>query len=433
MGGAPNELDAVDAVAAIAAGRLSSAALARACLERIASRESAVHAFVHIDPERALAEAQARDRTSGGGPLHGLPLGVKDIIDTHDMPTSYGSPIHAGHRPSADAACVALAREAGAVMLGKTVTTEFALRHPGPTANPRDLAHTPGGSSSGSAAAVADFMVPVAFGTQTGGSIIRPASYCGVVGYKPSFNTINPTGVKPLAGSFDTVGVLARCVDDCALVVGVLAGDGATPLEAVRPARVGLWRTPAWLQAGAATVRAVDTAAQQLAARGVVVEEIALPAEFDLFLDAQSDVLRFEAARVFAFERTRRADLLSSSSRAELAAGAAIPRQRYLEAQGLLVRCRALFATAIARFDVLLSASAPGEAPAGLADTGEATFNRWGSGLLVPCLNLPGFTGESGLPVGVQLMGALGGDLRLLRCGKWIASRIGEDRASRTA
>jgi len=433
MARTPNELDAVDALAAIAAGRLSAEALTRACLERVAERDSVVRAFVHLDVQRALTEAQARDRASARGQLHGLPFGVKDIIDTHDMPTCYGSPIHEGYRPSADAACVALAREAGGVILGKTVTTEFALRHPGPTANPRNLAHTPGGSSSGSAAAVADFMVPVAFGTQTGGSIIRPASYCGIVGFKPSFNTINPTGVKPLAGSFDTVGMFARCVDDCALVVGVLAGGEATSLEAVRPARVGLWRTPAWGHAEASIVRAVDIAAQQLTAHGVVVEEMELPAEFELFLDAQSDVLRFEAARVFAFERTRRADLLSPSSRAELAAGAAIPRQRYLEAQGLLARCRALFATAIARFEVLLSASAPGEAPAGLDDTGEATFNRAGSGLLVPCLNLPGFTGETGLPVGIQLMGALGEDVSLLRSAKWIAARIGEDPASPTA
>ena len=211
MARSPNELDAIEALAAMASGRLSAEALTRACLERIGARDSVVRAFAHLDPERALAEARSRDRAreaGSAGRLNGLPIGVKDIIDTHDMPTSYGSPIHAGHRPSADAACVALAREAGAVMLGKTVTTEFALRHPGPTANPRNPAHTPGGSSSGSAAAVADFMVPVAFGTQTGGSIIRPASYCGVVGYKPSFNTINPTGVKPLAGSFDTVGPL---------------------------------------------------------------------------------------------------------------------------------------------------------------------------------------------------------------------------------
>ena len=429
MAQAPNELDAVEALAAMAAGRLTAEALTRACLERIAARDSRrARVCLSRSGARARRSPRARPRARPArGPLHGLPFGVKDIIDTHDMPTRYGSPIHAGHRPSADAACVALAREAGAVMLGKTVTTEFALRHPGPTANPHNLAHTPGGSSSGSAAAVADFMVPVAFGTQTGGSIIRPASYCGVVGYKPSFNTINPTGVKPLAGSFDTVGLFARCVDDCALVVGVLAGDEQRgSARAVRPARVGLWRTPAWRHAEAATVRRSKPPREQLAREGVVVDEIELPAEFELFLDAQSDVLRFEAARVFAFERTRRADLLSPSSRDELAAGAAIPRRRYLEAQALLARCRALFAAAIAPFDVLLTASAPGEAPAGLDNTGEAMFNRWGSGLHVPCLNLPGFAGPKGLPVGVQLIGAIDDDARLLRAAKWIAAHIGD-------
>jgi Asp-tRNA(Asn)/Glu-tRNA(Gln) amidotransferase A subunit family amidase len=428
MAQAPNEMNAVEAVTAMTAGRLTAEELTRACLDRIGARESVVRAFAHLDPERALAEARDRDRSGPHGPLHGLPFGVKDIIDTHDMPTQYGSPIHAGHRPSADAACVALAREAGAVVLGKTVTTEFALRHPGPTANPHNLAHTPGGSSSGSAAAVADCMLPVAFGTQTGGSIIRPASYCGVVGFKPSFNTINLTGVKPLAGSFDTVGLFARCVDDCALVVGVLAGDDrrAGPIEALGPARVGLWRTPAWRHAEPATVRAVDTAAQQLAANGVLVEELALPAEFELFLDAQSDVLRFEAAHVFAFERTRRAEMLSPSGRKELTEGAAISRKTYLDAQTLLARCRTLFAMAIAPFDVLLTASAPGEAPAGLDNTGEAMFNRWGSGLLVPCINLPAFTGPQGLPVGIQVMGAIGDDVRLLRAAKWIAARVGD-------
>ena len=431
MGEAPNELNAIEALANVAAGRLTAEALTRACLDRIGARDAVVRAFAWLDPERALTEARSRDhagQAGSRGPLHGLPFGVKDIIDTHDMPTSYGSPIHAGHRPTADAACVALAREAGAIMLGKTVTTEFALRHPGPTTNPHNPAHTPGGSSSGSAAAVADFMVPVAFGTQTGGSIIRPASYCGVVGYKPSVDTINPTGVKPLAGSFDTIGLFARCVDDCAAVVGVIKGDdrGVAPLEAVRPARVGLWRTPAWRHAEAATVRAVETAARQLARNGVVVDDLELPAEFELFLDAQSDVLRFEAARVFAFERTRRAELLSPSSREELLAGAAIRRHRYLEAQALLARCRTLFAAAIAPFDLLLSASAPGEAPAGLDNTGEAMFNRWGSGLLVPCLNLPGFTGPNGLPVGIQVIGAIDDDARLLRAAKWIAERIGD-------
>jgi Asp-tRNA(Asn)/Glu-tRNA(Gln) amidotransferase A subunit family amidase len=423
-----NELTAVDALAAIAAGQVTAEALTRACLARAAERESVVHAFAFLDPERALAEARARDRVRAKGPLHGLPFGVKDIIDTHDMPTAYGSPIHAGHRPSADAACVALAREAGAVMLGKTVTTEFALRHPGATTNPRNPAHTPGGSSSGSAAAVADFMVPVAFGTQTGGSIIRPASYCGVVGYKPSIATINPTGVKPLANSFDTVGLFARCVDDCALVVAVLAGDDrdAGRLTAVRPARVGLCRTQSWSHAEPATILAVETAGLQLASEGVPVDEIELPAEFESFLDAQSDVLRYEAARVFAFERTQHQEQLSRASREELAAGASIPRRRYLAAQASIARCRTLFAQIIAPYETLLSACAPGEAPRGLADTGEAMFNRLCSGLGVPCLSLPGFSGSNGLPVGVQVIGAMGEDLRLLRTAKWIADHIGD-------
>lgn len=428
MAQALHELNAIDALAAMAAGRLTAAALTRACLDRIAERDPVVRAFAYLDPERALAEAQLRDRAGAKGPLHGLPFGVKDIIDTHDMPTQYGSPIHAGHRPPSDAACVALAREAGAVMLGKTITTEFALRHPGPTANPRDLAHTPGGSSSGSAAAVADCMVPVAFGTQTGGSIIRPASYCGVVGYKPSYNTINPTGVKPLANSFDTVGLFARCVDDCALVVGVLAGEGhgAAPVDAIRPARVGLCRTHAWHHAEASTVRAVETAADQLARQGVAVDDVELPADFEPFLDAQSDVLRFEAARVFAFERTRRSKALSPSSREELTAGAAIPRRRYLEAQALIARCRSLFAATVASFDLLLTASAPGEAPFGLDNTGEAIFNRLCSGLGAPCLNLPGFTGPNGLPVGIQVIGAIDEDVRLLRAAKWISGHVGD-------
>jgi amidase len=426
MAQAPNELNAIDALAQIAAGRLTAEALTRACLDRVALRDPVVRAFAWVDPERALDEARRCDRSGRRGALFGLPFGVKDIIDTHDMPTQCGSPIYAGHRPPDDAACVALARDAGAVMLGKTVTTEFALRHPGPTTNPHDSGHTPGGSSSGSAAAVADMMVPVAFGTQTGGSIIRPASYCGVVGYKPSIDTINPTGVKPLAGSFDTVGLFARCVADCALVVGVLAGDAyaAQPLDAVKPTRVGLCRTPAWPHAEPATVRAVESAAARLGKLGVVVVDVDLPAEFEGFLDAQSDVLRFEAARVFAFERTRHADKLSLSSSDELAAGLAIPRKRYLDAKALIVRCRLLFAATIAPLDLLLTASAPGEAPRGLENTGEAMFNRLCSGLHVPCINLPVYLGPNGLPVGVQVVGAIGDDARLLRAAKWIEGRI---------
>jgi amidase len=426
-----NTLSATEALAAIAAGTLTAEQLTRACLERIAERDGVVKAFAFIDAERAIAEARDRDRLPSGarGLLHGLPIGVKDIIDTHDMPTEYGSPIYAGNRPRNDAACVALSREAGAVMLGKTVTTEFALRHPGPTTNPHDPAHTPGGSSSGSAAAVADFMVPVAFGTQTGGSIIRPASYCGVVGYKPTFNTINPTGVKALATSFDTVGLLARSVDDCALVTSVLSGTGSIehppqPLEARMPSRIGLCRAHAWPSAEPASVCAVQSAAEQLVRAGIAVEEVTMPDTFAGFLEAQSDVLRFEAVRVLAFERTRHWDLVSEWGHNELNAGLAVTHARYVEAQALIARCRVLFVRALGSFDALLTASAPGEAPRGLHNTGEATFNRLQSGLGVPCVTLPGLTGPNGLPVGVQLTGAVNEDAKLLQHAKWIAGAL---------
>ena len=437
----PNELTATEALDTIASGALSAEDLTRACLARIADREPVVHAFAWIEPERALAEARVRDRVAVElrGPLHGLPFGVKDIIDTHDMPTACGSPIYAGHRPPNDASCVALAREAGATMLGKTVTTEFALRHPGATANPRNLLHTPGGSSSGSAAAVADFMVPVAFGTQTGGSIIRPASYCGVVGYKPSFNTINPTGVKPLATSFDTVGVMARSVADCEMVVGVLSGAAwrregvravnrrAVTTSNIKSARFGLCRTHAWPDAEPATVRAVESCADALIRAGAVVDDVALPDDFAGFLDAQADVLRFDAARVFAFERTNHWELLSTTARKELEYGASLSRDRYVEAQALIAHCRMLFAEAVSAYDCFLSASAAGEAPLGLHDTGEAMFNRLTSGLHVPCITLPGYKGPGGLPVGVQLIGAMGNDEVLLAIAARVESVLGSE------
>jgi amidase len=427
----PHTLTATEALAALADGSLTAEALLRSCLERILMREPVVHAFAHLDPERALAEARARDRIppAARGLLHGLPLGVKDLIETHDMPTAYGSPIYAGARPAQDAACVALAREAGAVMVGKTVTTEFAWRRPGPTANPHNPAHTTGGSSSGSAAAVADGMVPIAFGTQTAGSIIRPASYCGVVGYKPSFGTLSLVGIKPLATSFDTLGLLARSVDDCALVAGVLSGAlrerrDVQPLAAAKPARIGLWRTPVWARAEPASVAAVEGAAERLRAEGVVVDDVELAGDFVQLVDRHIDVMRFEAVRALAFERTQRADQVSPELHEELAAGLALSHAQYRDALAVIARCRAQFAAAIASFDGFISPSASGEAPAGLQATGDPVFNRMVSSLGVPCLSLPGHTGPGGLPVGVQLIGKADADAALLRVAKWVAAAM---------
>jgi len=244
----PRSLTVREAARQIAERQLTAEALTAAYLDRIAARETVVGAWQYLDRERALAAARQRDAEPTRGPLHGIPIAVKDLIDTVDMPTAYGSSIYRGHRPAADASCVALARAAGAVVLGKTVTTEFAAFTPGKTANPRNPAHTPGGSSSGSAAAVADGMVPLAFGSQTAGSIIRPAAYCGCIGYKPSFGLINRAGVKPLADSLDTIGVFAGTVEDAAFFAGVLSERPALRHLVVpsKAPRFGLYRTQMW-------------------------------------------------------------------------------------------------------------------------------------------------------------------------------------------
>src|SRR5579863_9407483 len=277
----PTSLSVRAAAHEIASRRLSAEAYAAAWIESIEAQEAAVGAWQYFDREQALAAARRRDREGSGGPLYGIAIAVKDLIDTVDMPTGYGSPIYEGHRPAADAACVALARAAGAVVLGKTVTTEFAAFTAGKTANPRNPAHTPGGSSSGSAAAVADGMAPLALGTQTAGSVIRPASYCGVVGFKPSFGVIPRAGVKPLADSLDTVGTMARNVADAAFFAGILGGRPAlreVAMPAVSPS-FGFYRTPMWDEAEPASVAALNHARAALERAGARLAEIAVPPE----------------------------------------------------------------------------------------------------------------------------------------------------------
>ncbi|HYH21680.1 MAG TPA: amidase [Azospirillum sp.] len=405
---------ALDAVRRIADGSLTCEALARACLDRIAEREPDVQAWQHLDPDAALEEARRIDRT-GGGPLKGLPVGVKDIIDTADMPTGYGSPLYEGHRPPRDAACVALARGAGALMLGKTVSTEFAYFQPGKTRNPHDPGRTPGGSSSGSAAAVADGMVPLAFGTQTAGSVIRPASYCGCVGYKPSFGLIDRTGVRPFADSLDTVGVFAATVEDAAFFASVLAGRPALRAgdEPFRP-RIGLCRTHEWEAAGPATRDALDEAAHRLRAAGIEVRDVTPSERWRGLLEAQKTVMAYEGARSCAPEMLAAPDRLSAKLREILETGAAIAPEDYDAAMVLAAEGRAGFDEALGAMDVLLVPSAPGEAPEGLAATGDPVFSRVWTLLGVPCVNVPGLRGPSGLPVGVQVVGRPGDDRRVL-------------------
>src|SRR4051812_47084019 len=271
-----NAMSATDLATSIAAGKVQSEALVAACLERIRAREPEVNAWAYLGAQIALKQARERDRQAPRSRLHGIPVGVKDVIDTVDMPTEYGSPIYKGHRPASDAACVAQLRELGGVVLGKTVSTEVATRHPGKTRNPRNLQHTPGGSSSGSAAAVADFMVPLAFGTQTSSSIIRPAAYCGTIGYKPSFNLLNRAGLKFLSESLDTLGVLARTVPDAALIVELLSGSEPARFEetgTLRP-RIGFCRTSWWSEADEATQNALERALPRLAQAGARIAEV---------------------------------------------------------------------------------------------------------------------------------------------------------------
>lgn len=404
---------ALEAARRIADGSLTAEALVRACLERIAEREPMVQAWQHLDPDAALEMARRADRF-GSGPLKGLPIAVKDIIDTADMLTGYGSPLYASFRPPRDAACVALARQAGALVLGKTVTTEFAYFQPGKTRNPHDPNRTPGGSSSGSAAAVADGMVPLAFGTQTAGSIIRPASFCGCVGYKPTFGLIDRTGVRPFSDSLDTVGVFATTVEDAAFFASVIAGRPNLRIEdAIRP-RIGLTRSYEWEAAEPSTVIALEEAATRLRAAGLEVREIALPERWRSLLEAQKTIMAFEAARACAPEMLTASERLGEKLREFLSAGALVEADDYDAAKALVAEARAGFTDVLDGLDVLLAPSAPGEAPLGLAATGDPVFNRVWTALGVPCVNVPGLAGPSAMPVGVQVVGRWGDDQRAL-------------------
>lgn len=419
-----NELSAVAAAHRIARRELTAEALVRACLERIQAREAVVGAWIQLDAEAALAEARALDAGPLRGVLHGLPLGVKDLIDTVQLPTAYGSPIYAGHRPPWDAACVASARAAGALVLGKTVTTEFATFHPGKTANPHNPAHTPGGSSSGSAAAVADFMVPLAYGTQTAGSVIRPAAFCGVVGYKPSFGTICRAGVKALSDSLDTLGVFARDVADAALFVGVLAGRELIPAATPAAPRIGVCRTYEWNQAAPEAQQAFEDAAARLSGAGASVHDLTLATDFSGLAAAQTEIMGYEIAQALAHERRVHGDTLSVKLRELLAQGAAVTPQRYDAARLLARRCRQQLGDLFRATDILIAPSTAGEAPEGLAATGNPLFSRIWTLLGTPCVHLPCAQGPHGLPLGVQVVGAFGADRATLAAADWAHSAL---------
>ena len=415
---------ATQSLKALAVGKTSAQDILEACLERIQAREPMVKAFATLDIDNARARAQDIDATphADRGPLAGIPIGLKDIIDTAGLLTQYNSPIYATHIPHTDASVVALSRAADAVVLGKTVTAEFANRHPGPTTNPHDPARTPGGSSSGSGAAVATGMVPLALGTQTSGSVIRPASYCGVHGFKGTWGDISYAGTKLTSRSLDTIGIYARCIPDIALfrailtmtpVTTLVAGDVAAPRIAVC---LGPWQD----QADPASLTVIETVAAALAKAGAKVTSWQPPPHFAGLNEAVRWIAAYEGARSMAWEAINHSDLLSPTLReGRIRDGQACSPEWYATCCRLGERCRIELESVFDDYDAILTLAAPGEAPLGLAYTGSATFNTMWTLLHVPCITIPGHTGPNGMPIGFQLVGRRSTDRRLLETATW--------------
>ena len=417
-------LSASEALARLHKRTLSSEDLVRACLSRIDERDSEIKAWVVIDREDALAQARRIDGLRDRPPLCGLPVGIKDLIDTQDLPTTYGSPIYANHRPERDAECVRRLREAGAVILGKTVTTEFAVFSPGPTRNPRDPSRTPGGSSSGSAAAVADFMVPAALGSQTAASVIRPGSFCGVVAMKPTFGRLPLEGVHPLAPSLDTLGVFAREVEDLRPILDALGLPLAEDVPPLDPPRLGLCRTELWDRAEPSTRAAVEEAAAALERAGAEVREVDLGPSFRGLAEAQIAIMGAEACQSLPIEMsTRKADL-TARLWDFLREGAAVSPERLRKAREQAERCRNELEHVFAHLDAVLTPAAIGEAPVGLGATGDPIFSRIWTLLHVPSVSVPVLEGPTGMPIGLQLVADLGTDGRLIAAAKWIDEKL---------
>ena len=387
MSDTPNTLAAWAALRRIEAGTLTAESLMEACLARITEREPEVGAFIHLDQDAARTAART---ASGTGPLRGLPVAVKDLIDTADMPTGYGSAIYEDHQPTEDAAVVSRTRSAGGAVIGKTVTTEFAWRRPGKTRNPRNLAHTPGGSSSGSAAAVADFMVPLAFGTQTAGSVIRPAAYCGVVGFKPTFGGYDRRGVKALSGYVDTVGIFARAVEDIALFDGALRGAMPSRLDRfdTAPPRLAI-HVPFADRIDEDGAAALERAREAAQTAGASVIGLIDWTRFEAMDPVHATIMTAEAGRALAWEYDNAYDKLSDFYRETIAAGRAIDDAEHYKAMAEADAFRNEAVARLDNIDAILTVPASGEAPEGLEFTGDPLFNKVWTLLRWPCVTIP--------------------------------------------
>jgi len=413
------EMSAVELARRIGEGDLLAADVLEACKQRIREREPVLRAFSAFDEEATGRQLE----TLRPGRLHGVPVAVKDVLDVAGMASGYGSPIWEGHVPRADSTAVALLRREGALIIGKTVTTEFAVRHPGPTVNPHNPKHTPGGSSSGSAAGLAAHLFPLALGTQTAGSIIRPSAYCGVVGYKPSFGWVPRSGMKLMAESLDTIGPMGRTVADVALLASVLTGRDFGDVDARpgRPLRIGICRSFYWDEAEPAMRNRFEDIVQNLD-KVAVLKDWEWPAGFEPINDLHTAVQYRESALSLAWELEFEGGRLSPWLRQQLQAAWEQPVALYDEAFLRLEALRAAFDVAMQQqeFDLLLTLAAAGEAPAGLESTGDARFNRAWSALQVPCVNVPAGVGPRGLPLGIQLVGRRYDDASLLRAAAWL-------------
>ena len=412
-----NELSAREAAAQIASGYLTSEALVRACLARIEARDPAVQAWEFLDPDAALERARRRDRSPPAGPFHGLPVGVKDVLDTADMPTLWGDEAtFAGRRPERDAPVVQRLREEGAVLLGKTAISRFGFWWPGKSRNPHNTEHTPGSSSSGSAAAVADFMCPLAIGTQTAGSIMRPAAFCGIVGMIPTHGWMPWRNSRDYAPSLDVVGGLTRSVGDMIFLMRGLTGQAEYDPDAMPdgPVSVGLYRTTDWDAAPDYTRASFEDAAKRLADGGCAVREVRLPETYERLVETLETINGYEAARSFEWEMTDHRDLVEPGLIDLLDQGWAIPRERYLAAQAHAAACRQSFAKDIEGVDLLMAPGALGEAPKATS-TGHNEFIVMWTILHGPNVSLPAGAGPSGLPLGVQLIGRRGDDAAHLK------------------
>jgi len=422
----PELLDLTQMAQAISSGILSSEALTQACLNRIELRDPAVGAWVELNADAALAAARDKDQQSARGPLHGIPVGLKDCIDTKDMPTRHGSPIYRDNVPEFDARCVNKLRSAGAIILGKTVTTEFATYQPRGTANPHNLNHTPGGSSSGSAAAVADYHVPAALGTQTAGSVIRPASFCGVVGFKPSRGRYSVEGVLETSSHLDTLGFFVRSLRDVSLLDDVLSESTGTQEKVKASPVVGICQSPAWSEASEEMRECLAGAKAALIANGVTVKCLELPEPYQRLTEAQQIIHAREAADCLGSTLDANPTMVSEKLQTFIASGRSYKEDEYRDALDLQNVCASQFETAIKDVDVLLTPGAAGSAPLGLEATGSPAFSRIWTALRAPCVTFPAAIAPTGLPLGLQVVGRFNQDKFVLNCAAQIQQAISQ-------